>query len=272
MRNGRIATRPSASGECVFSANLARWRAPVFQTSWIAGLGPTPALPPAGLQTCGTADLEVCATLNRYIRVELKGRMEHKEGVGNLMAWPNGLGRRSGPHPALLVKPGQTWSNRFSPGPIWASFTMSLLYVVGSKRQYTRHGGWPLRIQEAGQANRNCAIVRGHSRSNPVTPGQTWSKRKKRFDRQTPIRLQARANHQEIAEKLLLQLALLIQFTVGCCTVSGKIGGGHRPCMCLARTGRGCVAQVSKPAVPPASKPAPLHRRQRVWKPAPRRP
>ena len=144
------------------------------------------------------------ATRPSASRDEWKGRMESMEKVGNLMTWPNGLRRGSGPHPAIWVKPGQTWSNRFSPGPIWASFIMSLLYVVGSKAQYTRHGGWHLRSHENGRANRNCAIVRGHTRSNPVTPGQTWSKRKKRFDRQTPIRLQNRANHQEIAEKILL--------------------------------------------------------------------
>jgi hypothetical protein len=51
----------------LFSANLPRLRGAGFQTCCVAGFqaGST-ALPPAGLETRGTADLEVCATLNRY--------------------------------------------------------------------------------------------------------------------------------------------------------------------------------------------------------------
>jgi hypothetical protein len=31
-----------------------------------------------------------------------------EEEVGHLMTWPGGLPKNSGPHPAFLVKPGQT--------------------------------------------------------------------------------------------------------------------------------------------------------------------
>jgi len=51
----------------LFSANLPRLRSAGFQTGCIAGFQAGSAtLLQAGLETRDTADLEVCATLNRY--------------------------------------------------------------------------------------------------------------------------------------------------------------------------------------------------------------
>jgi hypothetical protein len=49
------------------SAGILMWRSAGFQTCCIADFQVgSAALRPAGLETRGTADLEVCATLNRY--------------------------------------------------------------------------------------------------------------------------------------------------------------------------------------------------------------
>jgi len=53
----------------VFSAGILMLRSAGFQTCRIADFQVgSAALRPAGLETRGTADLEVCATLNRYWR------------------------------------------------------------------------------------------------------------------------------------------------------------------------------------------------------------
>ena len=65
-RRGAEIERLSAE-RYLFSPKLAALRSAGFQTCCAAGFqaGIT-ALPPAGLETRDTADLEVCATLNRY--------------------------------------------------------------------------------------------------------------------------------------------------------------------------------------------------------------
>jgi hypothetical protein len=55
------------SGKYLFSLELAALRGAGFQTCCVADFQVGIAdLPPAGLETRDTADLEVCATLNRY--------------------------------------------------------------------------------------------------------------------------------------------------------------------------------------------------------------
>ena len=64
---GRMVLGTLAAVAYLFSANLPRLRSAGFQTCCVAGFqaGSTPLLQ-AGLETRDTADLEVCATLNRY--------------------------------------------------------------------------------------------------------------------------------------------------------------------------------------------------------------
>ena len=58
-------SRPNAWN--LFSADLPKQRSAGFQTCRAADFQVgSPALPPAGLETRETADLEVCATLTRY--------------------------------------------------------------------------------------------------------------------------------------------------------------------------------------------------------------
>jgi hypothetical protein len=141
-------------------------------------------------------------------RDESKARMERAEEVVHLMTWLNGLPRRSG---SPSVPFGQTQSNLVKPffdWTVWARHTASLPYIVGSTTRYTTHGGMleqqtpgtPCNPQSAIRSSTEIAEVNPQSPSNPVKPSQTCSKRRKRFDRQTPTSLQSLGNHQEIAQ------------------------------------------------------------------------
>jgi hypothetical protein len=71
----RLACPGRRLAEYLFSSKLAALRSAGFQTCCVAGFqaGIT-AQPPAGLETRDTADLEVCATLNRYRRLADRNR------------------------------------------------------------------------------------------------------------------------------------------------------------------------------------------------------
>jgi hypothetical protein len=115
--------------------------------------------------------------------------------------------RSSGRHPALF---GQTWANSVKP-----LFKLDHLEKAHATPAIycgvpvAMHNGWYLASAETGMRAGNSLIAT----SCPVKPGQTWSnlvKAKKRFDRQAKMRLRTLANCEETAERLLVQLELLI--------------------------------------------------------------
>jgi hypothetical protein len=70
---GVPASAGSAQPPYVFSAGILILRSAGFQTCRMADFQVgSAALRPAGLETRGTADLEVCATLNRYQPPDLR--------------------------------------------------------------------------------------------------------------------------------------------------------------------------------------------------------
>jgi len=85
------------------------------------------------------------------------------------MNWPNGLPRGSSPQTVLLVKPGQTRSNRLSPGPFGQGSPLPLPYIVGSMRQY--HKAWWF----ASTANTTTAMQSAIRNPQSAIAGQTWS-------------------------------------------------------------------------------------------------
>jgi hypothetical protein len=116
------------------------------------------------------------ATRPSASRDALKGRMERIEKEGYLMAWPNGLRRGSGPHPAIWVKPGQTWSNRFSPRSCGKGLHCPwiMLWVPCDNVQGMVVG--PCADKKPGRQIaivQSCAVTPGQTQSHLVKPGQS---------------------------------------------------------------------------------------------------
>ncbi len=120
-------------------------------------------------------------------RDELEVRIGNMDEVVSLITWPNGFSGGQSSYPAFLVKPGQTGIKFGSSGLafdrprhiLWVPYRNAQRMVVG--------------LDGKRMAGRQFAIPQ----SCPVKPGQSWSKRKKGFDRQTSIRPQPPANHQQ---------------------------------------------------------------------------
>jgi hypothetical protein len=125
-------------------------------------------------------------------RDEFKARTQHGEETGTLMRRADTLPRVQAPPSGTF---GQTWSNLvkplFNPVRSGKAHTGNAIYCWFHATRYYR-----LWLPAAGTRRRT-----GNSplaQSNPVKSSQTQSNRKRKFDRQPPMRLESLAIYQAI--------------------------------------------------------------------------